>query len=121
MKELTPRKIFDYLDKNIVGQAEAKKAVSIAMRNRWRRQQLDPELRSEIYPKKYNKFISGIVCGIFEGILGEWDGIWEILSLFFYGLFYFSILMIGPTGSGKTEIARRLSKLTDSPYIKVII
>jgi ATP-dependent HslUV protease ATP-binding subunit HslU len=52
MKELTPRKIFDYLDKNIVGQAEAKKAVSIAMRNRWRRQQLDPELRSEIYPKK---------------------------------------------------------------------
>ena len=113
MKELTPRKIFDYLDKNIVGQSEAKKAVSIAMRNRWRRQQLDPELRSEIYPKKYVRE-------------GRREGLWprrkrEKWDLVLQGELLFSILMIGPTGSGKTEIARRLSKLTDSPYIKVLI
>jgi ATP-dependent HslUV protease ATP-binding subunit HslU len=81
MHELTPREIVAELDRHIVGQAAAKRAVAIAMRNRWRRQQLAPELRPEISPK--------------------------------------NILMIGPTGVGKTEIARRLAKLTGAPFIKV--
>ena len=78
---LTPREIVAELDKYIIGQAEAKRMVAIAMRNRWRRQQLDPSLRDEIAPK--------------------------------------NIIMIGPTGVGKTEIARRLAKLCASPFIKV--
>ena len=81
MKVLTPREIVSELDNFIVGQDQAKRMVAIAMRNRWRRQQLDPELREEIAPK--------------------------------------NIIMIGPTGVGKTEIARRLSKLTGSPFYKV--
>jgi ATP-dependent HslUV protease ATP-binding subunit HslU len=81
MKTLTPKEIVAELDKHIVGQADAKKAVSIALRNRWRRQQVDEKLREEIVPK--------------------------------------NILMIGPTGVGKTEIARRLAKLADAPFIKV--
>ncbi|WP_038057576.1 ATP-dependent protease ATPase subunit HslU [Thermodesulfobacterium hydrogeniphilum] len=80
-KELTPREIVKELDRYIVGQAKAKKAVAIAMRNRWRRQQLKGPLKEEIYPK--------------------------------------NILMIGPTGVGKTEIARRLAKLSNSPFLKV--
>ncbi len=80
-KELTPREIVGELDRYIVGQAKAKKAVAIAMRNRWRRQQLKGPLKEEIYPK--------------------------------------NILMIGPTGVGKTEIARRLAKLSNSPFLKV--
>lgn len=80
-EELTPKQIVQELDKYIVGQNKAKKAVSIAMRNRWRRQQVPPELRDEIAPK--------------------------------------NIIMIGPTGVGKTEIARRLAKLTNAPFIKV--
>lgn len=80
-QELTPKKIYDALDKFIIGQSEAKKAVSIALRNRWRRKNLSLDYQKEVYPK--------------------------------------NILMIGPTGSGKTEIARRLAKLTDSPFIKV--
>ncbi len=80
-EELTPKQIVEELDKYIVGQNKAKKAVSIAMRNRWRRQQVPPELRDEIAPK--------------------------------------NIIMIGPTGVGKTEIARRLAKLTNAPFIKV--
>lgn len=79
--ELTPREIVAQLDRHIVGQAEAKRAVAIAMRNRWRRQQLQDEMRQEVSPK--------------------------------------NILMIGPTGVGKTEIARRLAKLTGAPFIKV--
>lgn len=77
----TPREIVEALDRHIVGQPDAKRAVAIAIRNRWRRQQLPEELRTEIAPK--------------------------------------NILMIGPTGVGKTEIARRLAKLTGAPFIKV--
>ncbi|MCX8050069.1 MAG: ATP-dependent protease ATPase subunit HslU [Methylohalobius sp.] len=78
---MTPREIVHELDKHIVGQTEAKRAVAIALRNRWRRSQVDPALREEITPK--------------------------------------NILMIGPTGVGKTEIARRLAKLANAPFIKV--
>jgi len=78
---MTPRQIVDELDRHIVGQAEAKRAVAIALRNRWRRQQIDEDIRAEITPK--------------------------------------NILMIGPTGVGKTEIARRLAKLARAPFIKV--
>ena len=81
MSEMTPREIVHELDKHIIGQARAKRAVAIALRNRWRRAQLDDELRREITPK--------------------------------------NILMIGPTGVGKTEIARRLARLSDAPFIKV--
>eukprot|EP01022_Parablepharisma_sp_SALTPOND_P012228 TRINITY_DN1566_c1_g1_i1.p1 TRINITY_DN1566_c1_g1~~TRINITY_DN1566_c1_g1_i1.p1 ORF type:complete len:530 (-),score=174.84 TRINITY_DN1566_c1_g1_i1:922-2511(-) len=81
MDVMTPREIVAELDKYIVGQADAKRMVAIAMRNRWRRRQLDPELREEIAPK--------------------------------------NIIMIGPTGVGKTEIARRLAKLAQSPFFKV--
>ena len=81
MTQMTPQEIVHELDKHIVGQAAAKKAVAIALRNRWRRQQVAEPLRSEITPK--------------------------------------NILMIGPTGVGKTEIARRLAKLSDAPFIKV--
>ncbi len=81
MNTLTPREIVSELDKFIIGQEQAKRMVAIAMRNRWRRQQLDPELREEIAPK--------------------------------------NIIMIGPTGVGKTEIARRLSKLSGAPFFKV--
>ncbi|WP_418318604.1 ATP-dependent protease ATPase subunit HslU [Piscinibacter sakaiensis] len=81
MSSMTPQEIVSELDRHIVGQQDAKRAVAIAMRNRWRRQQVDPALRSEITPK--------------------------------------NILMIGPTGVGKTEIARRLAKLADAPFIKV--
>ena len=78
---MTPKEIVSELDKHVVGQARAKRAVAIALRNRWRRQQVDEKLRGEITPK--------------------------------------NILMIGPTGVGKTEIARRLAKLADAPFIKV--
>jgi len=78
---MTPQEIVSELDRHIVGQANAKRAVAIALRNRWRRQQVDEKLRGEITPK--------------------------------------NILMIGPTGVGKTEIARRLAKLADAPFIKV--
>ncbi|OOY83668.1 HslU--HslV peptidase ATPase subunit, partial [Solemya velum gill symbiont] len=81
MSEITPREIVAELDKHIIGQAEAKRAVAIALRNRWRRSQVDEEMRAEITPK--------------------------------------NILMIGPTGVGKTEIARRLAKLANAPFIKV--
>ncbi len=81
MRELTPRQIVQELERHIVGQDEAKRAVAVAIRNRWRRQQLDEEMRREVAPK--------------------------------------NILMIGPTGVGKTEIARRLAKLTGAPFIKV--
>ncbi len=81
MSNMTPREIAHELDKHIVGQGDAKRAVAIALRNRWRRMQLDEELRAEISPK--------------------------------------NILMIGPTGVGKTEIARRLAKLANAPFIKV--
>ncbi len=81
MSEITPREIVAELDKHIIGQAEAKRAVAIALRNRWRRSQVDEALRVEITPK--------------------------------------NILMIGPTGVGKTEIARRLAKLANAPFIKV--
>jgi ATP-dependent HslUV protease ATP-binding subunit HslU len=81
MDNLTPKKIVEELDKYIVGQKSAKKAVAIALRNRWRRQLLSDELRDEILPK--------------------------------------NILMIGPTGVGKTEIARRLAKLAQAPFVKV--
>lgn len=81
MKELTPRKIVAELDKYIVGQKDAKKAVAIAIRNRWRRLQLSSELREEIIPK--------------------------------------NIIMIGPTGVGKTEIARRIANLVKAPFLKV--
>ncbi len=78
---MTPQEIVCELDKHIVGQHQAKRAVAIALRNRWRRQQVEPGLRAEITPK--------------------------------------NILMIGPTGVGKTEIARRLARLADAPFIKV--
>ncbi len=81
MSNMTPREIVHELDRHIVGQDDAKRAVAIALRNRWRRMQLPEELRAEITPK--------------------------------------NILMIGPTGVGKTEIARRLAKLSNAPFIKV--
>jgi len=81
MSDMTPREIVHELDSHIIGQSDAKRAVAIALRNRWRRMQLDEALRSEVTPK--------------------------------------NILMIGPTGVGKTEIARRLAKLARAPFIKV--
>src|ERR687898_220852 len=78
---LTPREIVSELDKHIIGQQAAKRAVAIALRNRWRRMQVDDPLRQEITPK--------------------------------------NILMIGPTGVGKTEIARRLARLANAPFVKV--
>ena len=81
MTQMTPKEIVSELDKHIVGQASAKRSVAIALRNRWRRQQVDPVLRDEITPK--------------------------------------NILMIGPTGVGKTEIARRLARLANAPFIKI--
>jgi len=81
MKFFTPREIVSELDRYIVGQGDAKRAVAIALRNRWRRQQLAPEMREEVLPK--------------------------------------NILMIGPTGVGKTEISRRLARLAQAPFIKV--
>ncbi|HMH66582.1 MAG TPA: ATP-dependent protease ATPase subunit HslU [Pinirhizobacter sp.] len=81
MSELTPREIVNELDRYIIGQHDAKRAVAIALRNRWRRMQLDPSLRDEVTPK--------------------------------------NILMIGPTGVGKTEIARRLATLANAPFVKV--
>src|SRR6476620_7992068 len=79
--DMTPRQIVAELDRSIVGQAAAKKAVAVAIRNRWRRQQLAPDLRQDVTPK--------------------------------------NIIMIGPTGVGKTEIARRLAQLVGAPFIKV--
>lgn len=81
MSEMTPKDIVSELDKHIIGQGAAKRSVAIALRNRWRRMQIEPELRNEITPK--------------------------------------NILMIGPTGVGKTEIARRLARLAKAPFIKV--
>ena len=81
MEELTPKEIVSELDKYIVGQGEAKRKVAIALRNRWRRQQLQDDMRDDVTPK--------------------------------------NIIMIGPTGVGKTEIARRLSKLVRAPFVKV--
>src|ERR1700690_3685497 len=81
LDELTPREIVRELDKYVIGQGDAKKAVAIALRNRIRRQKLDPEIAEEVMPK--------------------------------------NILMIGPTGVGKTELARRLAKLANSPFLKV--
>ncbi len=81
MKDLTPKQIVEELDRYIIGQDDAKRAVAVAVRNRWRRQQLPEELRADVGPK--------------------------------------NILMIGPTGVGKTEIARRLAKLVNAPFIKV--
>src|ERR671916_2752238 len=80
-ERLTPKEIVRELDKHIVGQHAAKRAVAIALRNRWRRQQLPADLRDEVAPK--------------------------------------NIIMIGPTGVGKTEIARRLARLTRSPFLKI--
>ena len=81
MTDLTPREIVSELDRFIIGQSDAKRAVAVALRNRWRRKQLSDDLRDEVYPK--------------------------------------NILMIGPTGVGKTEISRRLAKLAKAPFIKV--
>ena len=80
-QDLTPKEIVVELDRYVVGQAQAKRAVAIALRNRWRRQRVAPELKDEILPK--------------------------------------NIIMIGPTGVGKTEIARRLARLAGSPFVKV--
>ncbi len=79
LQPFTPREVVSELDRYIVGQNEAKRAVAIALRNRWRRQQVPEELRDEIAPK--------------------------------------NIIMIGPTGVGKTEVARRLAKLAQAPFI----
>src|SRR5437868_14309556 len=81
MSELTPREIVNELDRYIIGQQDANRAVAIALRNRWRRMQLEPGMREEVTPK--------------------------------------NILMIGPTGVGKTEIARRLATLANAPFVKV--
>src|SRR5213076_3166856 len=81
MADFSPREIVSELDRFIIGQNDAKRAVAIALRNRWRRQQLPEELREEVLPK--------------------------------------NILMIGPTGVGKTEIARRLARLAQAPFLKV--
>jgi len=81
MSELTPREIVNELDRFIIGQHNAKRAVAIALRDRWRRMQLEPSFRNEVTPK--------------------------------------NILMIGPTGVGKTEIARRLATLAKAPFVKV--
>ena len=81
MQDMTPKEIVVELDKYIIGQNDAKRAVAVAIRNRWRRRKLDEELAREVYPK--------------------------------------NIIMIGPTGVGKTEIARRLAKLTGAPFIKI--
>ncbi len=81
MTNLTPNEIVSALDRHIIGQSDAKRAVAVALRNRWRRQQLPESLREEILPK--------------------------------------NILMIGPTGVGKTEISRRLAKLSNAPFCKV--
>ena len=81
MKEMTPKQIVKQLDKYIIGQNSAKKSVAIALRNRWRRQQVEGKLREEIMPN--------------------------------------NIIMIGSTGVGKTEIARRLASLANAPFIKV--
>ena len=78
---LSPREIVSELDRYVIGQKDAKKAVAVALRNRWRRQALSDEMRDEVLPK--------------------------------------NILMIGPTGVGKTEISRRLSRLAEAPFIKV--
>ena len=79
--ELTPKQVVRELDRYIIGQDEAKRAVAVALRNRYRRSRLPEEIREEIVPK--------------------------------------NILMVGPTGVGKTEIARRLAKLVDAPFVKV--
>ncbi len=81
MTDLTPREIVSELDRFIIGQKDAKRAVAVALRNRWRRKQLADDLRDEVYPK--------------------------------------NILMIGPTGVGKTEISRRLAKLAHAPFLKI--
>ncbi|HLS58180.1 MAG TPA: AAA family ATPase, partial [Paracoccaceae bacterium] len=81
MTDLTPREIVSELDRFIIGQREAKRAVAVALRNRWRRKQLPEDIREEVYPK--------------------------------------NILMIGPTGVGKTEISRRLARLARAPFLKV--
>ena len=81
MTSFSPREIVSELDRHIIGQRDAKRAVAIALRNRWRRQQLEEDMREEVLPK--------------------------------------NILMIGPTGVGKTEISRRLAKLAGAPFIKV--
>src|SRR5688572_22816567 len=81
MSQMTPQEIVHELDRHIIGQDDAKRAVAIALRNRWRRQQVAEPLRQEITPK--------------------------------------NILMIGPTGVGKTEIARRLARLADAPFVKI--
>ena len=81
MLSITPREIVSELDRFIIGQDNAKRAVAIALRNRWRRQQLEDNLKDEVLPK--------------------------------------NILMIGPTGVGKTEIARRLARLAEAPFLKV--
>src|SRR5512139_3349620 len=81
MKTFTPREIVSELDRYIIGQKDAKRAVAIALRNRWRRQQLTGQMKEEVLPK--------------------------------------NILMIGPTGIGKTEISRRLAKLAGAPFLKV--
>src|SRR6476660_486125 len=81
MEQLTPKQIVAELDRYIVGQTDAKRAVAVAIRNRWRRQQLEESMRQDVWPK--------------------------------------NIIMMGPTGVGKTEIARRLANLTNAPFIKV--